>query len=256
MKTIRLFAVSLMALLFLLPATYLAVASVAGEWPYPLWLPAAGQTAAWRSLLGGTNSLLTGFRNSVLIATVIAFISTLTGFLLSRLVMKYRFRHSLIVLTYFPFVLSPVVYATLMQYFFIRWGLSGALSGVIVAQFLAVLPFALILFYPFWTTQIEALEHTSYTLGSSFRFTFFHVMLPVAAPQLAVCFFQAFLISWFEFGLTSTIGLGKVQTLTLQVFEYVNEANTPFAAVSSLLLVLPPVALLWINKRYVFTKLD
>lgn len=242
--------------LFLLPFGYLLVASLAGNWSYPALVPLSWQTSAWRALIGGTNPLFSGFRNSVLIALLIAFCTTLFGFLLSRQVMKYRFPARLIVLTYFPFVLSPVVYAILMQYFFIRWGLSGGLTGVLLAQFLVVLPFALILFYPFWTPQIAGLEGTSYTLGSSFRFTFFHVLLPVAKPQLIVCFFQTFLISWFEFGLTATIGLGKVKTLTLQVFEYVGEANIPYAAVSSLLLVLPPVVLLWFNKRYVFTKLD
>ncbi len=255
MKILRMIPVILVALLFLVPGAYLLLSSMASDWPFPSLLPLSWQNASWRSLFEGNNILVSGFYNSFGIALLIAFCATICGFLLSRNVMKYSFRARLIVLTYFPFALSPVVYAILMQYFFIRWGLSGGLAGVLVAQFLVVLPFALILFYPFWTKQIERLEGVSYTLGSSFRYTFFHVLLPVAKPHLIVCFFQTFLISWFEFGLTSTIGLGKVKTLTLQVFEYVGEANVSYAAVSSLLLVLPPVVLLWINKRFVFTKL-
>jgi putative spermidine/putrescine transport system permease protein len=82
------------------------------------------------------------------------------------------------------------------------------------------------------------------------------VVLPVALPQLLVCFFQTFLISWFEYGLTTIIGVGKVQTLTLKVYQYIGEANIFYAALSSCIIVFPPAIFLWINKRFVFSKLD
>lgn len=67
-----------------------------------------------------------------------------------------------------------------------------------------------------------------------------------------MCFFQAFLISWFEYGLTTLIGIGKVQTLTVKVFQYIGEANIFHAALASLLLALPPAGLLWVNKQVLF----
>jgi putative spermidine/putrescine transport system permease protein len=69
---------------------------------------------------------------------------------------------------------------------------------------------------------------------------------------LLIAFFQSFLISWFEFGLTNYIGGGQVQTLTLRVYQYIGEANIHLAALSSLLLVIPPLILLWLNKRFIF----
>ena len=58
-----------------------------------------------------------------------------------------------------------------------------------------------------------------------------------------VCFFQTFLISWFQYGLTLLVGSGKVETLPLKVYDYVSEANLGYAAVAGCLLVLPPVLL-------------
>jgi putative spermidine/putrescine transport system permease protein len=50
------------------------------------------------------------------------------------------------------------------------------------------------------------------------------------------------------------IGVGKVQTLTVRVFEYVNEANSYLAALSGVLLFVPPLLLLYVNKRFVFNQ--
>jgi putative spermidine/putrescine transport system permease protein len=76
--------------------------------------------------------------------------------------------------------------------------------------------------------------------------------LPLAKSTLLLCFFQCFLISWFEYGLTHFIGAGKVKTLTVSVFSYVNEANPFLAALAGFLLILPSVLLLLANKKLIF----
>ncbi|WP_204314462.1 hypothetical protein, partial [Klebsiella aerogenes] len=58
------------------------------------------------------------------------------------------------------------------------------------------------------------------------------VIIPLSKPLLLVCFFQCFLISWFEYGLTSVIGYGKIQTLTIKVYQFLTEANIYYAALS------------------------
>ena len=100
------------------------------------------------------------------------------------------------------------------------------------------------------------MEQLVATLGGNTWQTYTRVLLPMAKGALLVCFFQTFLISWFEYGLTRLIGVGKVQTLTLKVFQYVNEANIFYAALASILLAMPPILLLWINKKFVFVKFN
>ena len=153
-----------------------------------------------------------------------------------------------------PLALSPVIYALLVNYLFIRIGLSGTVAGIIIAQLMIALPFGILLLNSFWNQQITALEEISNTLGADFKQTFFKVLLPVAKPQLLVCFFQTFLISWFEYGLTTIIGVGKIQTLTLKVYQYIGEANIYYAAISSCIIVFPIIILLWINKRFIYSK--
>ncbi|MDX1591815.1 MAG: hypothetical protein R3283_07625, partial [Balneolaceae bacterium] len=62
-------------------------------------------------------------------------------------------------------------------------------------------------------------------------------------------------ISWFEYGLTQFIGVGKVQTLTVMVYRYVSEANPYLAALAGVLLILPPITLLLINRKYLLQNI-
>jgi putative spermidine/putrescine transport system permease protein len=157
-------------------------------------------------------------------------------------------------LSYFPFVLSPVIYAAVLYNYFIRLGLSGNILGVILGQLLIAYPYAVILFNGFWNNRMQDIEKLVQTLGGNRWQTYKRVLLPMAQGFLLVCFFQTFLISWFEYGLTTIIGVGKVQTLTLKVFQYINAANFYNAALCSSLLVIPPIILLYINKRYLFQR--
>lgn len=63
------------------------------------------------------------------------------------------------------------------------------------------------------------------------------------------CFFQIFVFSWFDFGLTQVIGQGRVSTLSLTVWQYLAEADPYIAAAGSCLLLLPPALLMLINEK-------
>ncbi|MBK8555067.1 MAG: ABC transporter permease subunit [Lewinellaceae bacterium] len=129
--------------------------------------------------------------------------------------------------------------------------MSGTFAGVALAHFLIVFPFVVILSTAHWSAQLEAMEDLVHTLGGSSWQAWRYVLLPLSAKALLTVFFQAFLISWFDYGLTSVIGLGQVSTMTLRVFQYIGEANPVYAAMGSCLLVFPPLLLLWINKNMV-----
>ncbi|MEP7251147.1 MAG: ABC transporter permease subunit [Ginsengibacter sp.] len=241
-------------ILFTFPFVYLLLLSLADEWRFPRFLPANVNLQRWKEALEGNNSIFSGLTLSLIIAFFVAFISTLAGFLISRAIAQNQRRNLLLFFCYFPMALSPVVYALLINYFFIRVGLSGSVAGIVMAQLMIALPFAILLLNSFWNREVSSLEDVSKTLGADFKQTFFKVLLPVARPQLLVCCFQTFLISWFEYGLTTIIGVGKIQTLTLTVYQYIGEANIYYAAISSCIIIFPILILLWINKRFIYSK--
>lgn len=246
---------SLLVVLILFPFVYLVLLSMASDWRFPDVLPAYFGLKNWNRIFSSETGLLSSFFISVVISLSVATVSTLSGFFISRTVSYHPKKNTLTLLTYFPYILAPVVFGACLSFFFLKLGLFGDVTGVIVAQFMIAFPYALIFFSSFWSERTKSLEDLVLTLGGSQRQTFFKVLFPIAKGMLLICFFQTFLISWFEYGLTSIIGIGKVQTLTIKVFLFIKEANFYYGALSCCLLIFPPVVLLYLNKKYVFNKI-
>jgi putative spermidine/putrescine transport system permease protein len=229
--------------------------SMSSEWRFPDILPSYFGFRNWSKILSSDTEILDSFLISVTISLSVAIVSTLSGFFISRSVAYHPKKKILTLLTYFPYILAPVVFAACLSYFFLKMGLFGNTTGVIVAQFMITFPYALIFFSSFWSEHTRSLEDLVATLGGNTLQTYVKMLFPIAKGMLLICFFQTFLISWFEYGLTSIIGVGKVQTLTIKVFLFIKEANFYYGALSCCLLIFPPVVLLYLNKKYVFNKL-
>ncbi|MFK7924815.1 MAG: ABC transporter permease [Bacteroidia bacterium] len=244
----------LLSALILLPFVLLLGLSLAEAWRFPDVLPEAWTLAHWQQLFALDAELGSSLLLSIGISLFVATLATSSGFLTSRYIAYSPLRERYLLLAYCPFVLSPVVYAACIHYFFIKMGLSGQVGGVLLGQLIIAYPFAVIICHAHWNERLRSMEQLVATLGGSRGAAFRRVILPISKGILLVCFFQTFLISWFEYGLTTLIGVGKVQTMTLKVFQYINEADIYLAALSSWLLFLPPAILLWFNKRFVFRE--
>ncbi|WP_138431017.1 ABC transporter permease [Fodinibius saliphilus] len=251
---LKLFWARLLSAIFIFPVAYLLLLSFAEIWLFPNTLPTSLTIDRWHALFTERNNLFSSLLLSLTVAITVATLATLSGFYTSKQIAYHRSRKLWMRLSYFPFVLAPVIYAAVLYYYFIELNLAGSLLGVIVGHLLIAFPYSVILLSGFWSNHTQKIEQLVQTLGGNRWQTYKDVFFPMAQGLLVVCFFQTFLISWFEYGLTTIIGVGKVQTLTLKVFQYINEANFYNAALASSLLVLPPVILLYFNKKYLFQK--
>ncbi len=251
----KLFFLGALVILVIFPFAYLLLLSMASEWRFPALWPSYFGLRNWEQVVSSETGLISSFFVSTAISTAVATMSTLIGFFISRAIAYHPLKRTITLLTYFPYILAPVVFAACLSYFFLKLGLFGKPVGVFVAQFMVAFPYALIFFSSFWGEKTKSYEELVATLGGNQWQAFRKVLLPIAKNMLIICFFQTFLISWFEYGLTSIIGVGKVQTLTIKVFLFIKESNFYYGALSCCLLILPPVLLLYINKRYVFNKL-
>lgn len=251
-KKYRLLAL-LTAFLLIFPILFVIMLSFGKTWSYPALLPEHWSVATWSSIFQDQR-IRQGIVLSLIISISVGATASFLSLLLARSIAYSGHQQRWLVGAYLPYLVSPVVLAAAWQYYFLRLGLSGQVQGVWLAQFLITLPFGVIFFKSFWNSHIRSLEQLAATLGGSPWQSFWLVSFPLARGPLLICFFQSFLISWFEYGLTALIGVGKVQTLPLLVFQYVGEANIFDAALASCLLMAPPLLLLWINKRLVFIR--
>lgn len=249
----RTLAAVALAVVCLFPFAYLLVLSVGEQWTFPALWPPTWRPERWVRVLTGTGALGPSLLLSLGISLTVAIVATTAGFVTGKFIAYHPRRRTLLFLAYVPFTMSPIILGTCLMYLFLRAHLVGSAVGVIAAQTMFAYGFSIIFFTSFWTKRVRALENVVRTLGGTAREAYGRVLVPLATEMVLICFFQTFLISWFEYGLTLLVGAGKVQTLPLQVYAYINEANIYFAAVAGCLLVVPPVALLWANKRLVLS---
>ena len=240
--------------LMVLPTAYLALLSLAATWRYPSLLPESLTLAHWRSALNSGSGVGRSLGFSLVLSSAVAFFVTASGFVLGKILSESPNRPRLSALAYLPYAFSPVIYAYCLQFFFLKAGLSGTSGGVALAQILLFLPFSVLFFSVHWDERLRAMERLAYTLGGSARDVWRRVLIPVSGPALLTAFFQAFLFSWFDYGLTSVVGLGRAPTLSLLVWQYIGEANPYFAALGSCLLIFPPAVLLFLQKRILFRE--
>lgn len=237
-----------------LPLCLLILLALGEEWVWPEILPQRWSLANLERSFSGDRELLSGLLNSLILGALVSAIATVTGFLTARSVAYSRHPGRWLLAAYSPYVISPILYAIWIHIFFVKTDLSGTLMGVFTGQFLLAYPYAVIFFQGFWSARIRHFEELATTLGCSFIQTQYRIIWPMAKGMLAVCLFQCFLISWFEFGLTSLIGIGQIRTLPILVYTFVQEANIHLAAIASLTLVAPVIVISffkksWINKN-------
>lgn len=248
-RWLKVWAVLCLVCVVVLPFLLLLGLSLSRQWIYPALLPKQIGLMNWQQLWSYQQNLLSSLGLSLLLSLSVAFIATLGGFFTGRMLAYHPQGRLLLKLAYLPYVISPVIYAACLKVYFIWAGIDAHFMGVLLAQLIITYPFSVILFSEYWSHRTQALEQLVTTLGGSSWQVWTKALVPLSRNILLVSFFQTFLISWFEYGLTQLIGLGKVPTLTIMVFAYLKEANIYFAALASCFLVLPPLLLLWVNKR-------
>lgn len=244
------------AVLFTAPFLILLGLSFSKSWQFPNILPQTFTSTNWVDLFSSNNSILSSFFVSICISLPVALLSTIMGFITSNFIAYNKHKKGLLLLSYFPYALSPVIFAVCIRYFFIKFNLVGNIFGVMGAQLIITFPYCIIFFISFFNEKIKQYNQLVNTLGGTSYYGFKKVIMPIAKPFIFVCLIQSFLISWFEYGLTSIIGYGKVQTLTISVFQFITEANIFQASLSCCLIIIPPFVLFWINKKYLLKKIS
>ena len=241
------------ALLLLIPLLVITYLSWVTAWQYPQLVNSHYTTHNWSLLFNSNNQLASSLLLSILISSSIATIATAFGFVVSNSILLKKRSTFLLSLAYYPYLIAPVVFGAMLQFYFTWLGLTGSLAGIILAQLLFILPHSVLFLSTFWNDHIRQTAFQATSLGATSGQVYRTLLIPMAKPWLFICFAQCFLISWFEYGMTQLIGVGKVQTLTILTMQFIREANPHIAALAAILLVLPPLTL-WVINRKIFLQ--
>jgi trehalose transport system permease protein len=190
--------------------------------------------------------------HSVVVATGTAIIAIIiaapAAYVISRLPRKYRYLAILSVL--FTRMFPEVIIATPIASNFFSWGLNDTNLGLILAHLIRCMPLAAwILVGSFEAIPVD-LEESSAVDGASKITTLTRVVLPLAAPGIAVAAIFAWLDSWNDL-LYAIYRFLTERTLPLVTYYYANRGNVTDVATFSVILTIPVVIITLFLQRWI-----
>jgi len=141
-----------------------------------------------------------------------------------------------------PIVIPQIVFGLAMFIFFLRLGLNGTVTSIVLTHLVVALPFVVIVMGAAFLDLDPALEEAAMDLGARIPQVAWRVVFPqVRLPLLAAGAF-AFIISFDQLETTLFLVRPGVTTLPVQMFLYMETFQDPTMAALSTLLILAVAA--------------
>lgn len=156
-------------------------------------------------------------------------------------------------------LLFPVSMATLPLYITLRnLGLLNSLAGVILPQAAFALPTTVLILRNFFRAIPQELEDATYIDGGSTVDFFWHILLPLARPSLAVVGMLAVVGSWNNFLLPLLVlNDSNLWTVPLGVMQFQGEHMTDWATIMAYitLTMIPAIVFYLLAERHLIAGL-
>ncbi len=190
--------------------------------------------------------------HSLTVATGTAVVAILlaapAAYVISR--MPRNIRYLVILGILFTRMFPEVIIATPIASNFFSWGLNDTNLGLMLAHLIRCLPLAAWILVGSFEVIPRDLEESSAVDGASKLTTLRKVILPIAAPGIAVAGIFAWLDSWNDLLYAIYLFLTE-QTLPLITYYYANRGNVTDVATFSIILTIPVILLTLVLQRWI-----
>ena len=242
-----------LALWLVLPLVPLLIWSVALGWRFPDLLPQDWSLRAWRHTLAPQSGVLAAAWTSTVVASATTGLAVLVALPAGRALGLYRFRgrRLAILLLIAPALVPAIAVVPGLHGLFLRLGLTGTLTGVVLAHLVQVMPYMTLVMAAVFARLDTRQEDQARSLGATRWQVTRHVTLPLVLPGLVTGALFAFLISWAQYLPTLVIGAGRVQTLPLTLYSFAASGRNDMAGAIAILFLLPGALALILTARMV-----
>ncbi|HKV44669.1 MAG TPA: ABC transporter permease [bacterium] len=202
--------------------------------------PFAGVTLHWYvNALFQVPEFRSGLSNSLVVAFGAVVLSVILGTLAAYGLTRYRFYTRELTQSFLllPLIVPAIVFGAALFLLYIRIGLYGTLSGLILGHALLGLPFVVSIVAASLQTLGRDYEEAAMDLGANPVLTFFKVTIPSIRPGLIVSALFAFVTSFDQVEVSLFLTRPRNNTLPIAMFNYEQNYQDPtLAAISAVLI--------------------
>lgn len=204
-----------------------------------LQFPPAGLSLRWYRDFFGDSSWLESLWLSIRLGLAVAGLATLLG--LSAAVALVRFvrfgKRPVRALALSPLIAPVIVTAIALFDVMTRLDLVGSFLGLLLCHTVLALPFPFFILENALKSVDPNLEDAAVTLGANRLRAFRKVTVPLILPSLLGAALFAFLASWDEVVIVLFVGGALLQTLPVQMFQFLTTEVRPTIAAASTMLI-------------------
>ncbi|TFB78023.1 ABC transporter permease subunit [Cryobacterium flavum] len=242
----------LMVVFILGPLAWLGIRAFAESWTFPNLGP-DGWTLRWWSVVLGDETLGRAVQNSLALAALTVLVSACICLPAAYAFARYEFwgRRTFLIglfaLNAFP---KMGLYVTIASLFY-ALNLMGTVMGVLIVHVLGTVVFMTWIPAAAFAAVPRSLEEAARDAGATKLRVFISVTFPLALPGILVAAVMSFLASFDEAQGTYLIGAPDIMTMPTQMYTLVLNYPNQVAAVFSILLAIPSVALLLAAHKHI-----
>lgn len=244
--------VALMVVFILGPLLWLGVHAFAGSWTFPNLLP-DDWTFRWWEVVMNDKALGVAVQNSLFFAPLTVLVSAVVCLPAAYAFARFNFPGrqffliSLFATNAFP---KMGLFVTLASLFY-ALNLMNTVLGVLIVHVLGTVVFMTWIPAAAFAAVPRNLEEAARDAGASRLRVFSSVTLPMALPGIIVAAVMSFLASFDEAQGTYLVGAPAFMTMPTQMYSLVLNYPTQVAAVFSILLAIPSVALMLAAHKHI-----
>jgi putative spermidine/putrescine transport system permease protein len=192
--------------------------SIASTW-FGGWLPDA-YTMKWYQFALAEFNLASVLGVTIVVGLSVTLISLALGVPAAYVLARHGFpgRAVLLLLLVLPMMVPPITYGIPLAAMLYKLHLGGKLAGVIIANIVPAMPFAVLIMTPFFEQVDPNLERAARTLGAPPLRMFARVLLPIALPGVLAAGLLILVRAIALFELTFLVSGAKSQTLVVALY--------------------------------------
>jgi ABC-type glycerol-3-phosphate transport system permease component len=160
------------------------------------------------------------FMNSLRISSLVTLISLVASSLGAHGLSRYRIKgKNAIIVGIFSTQMFPQVLLSIPLFLVVfSLNLMDTTIGVVLTQLILVLPFCMWMLKGYFDTVPKDLDQSAEVDGANLLQRLMYIILPVAAPGIAVVAFYSFVVSWSDYLIVSVVSQSQhTATVTLTI---------------------------------------